>query len=107
MLCWTHQIGLKDHIRSKEIRKRAKVKPIVSHVTKQLLSWYGHIRRREPGDITGMVLDEDIPGKRLRGLPRIRWMDNIGRGMKTYGLDDEMAEERKVWSKLVETVDTH
>ena len=26
--------------------------------------------------------------------------------MKTYGLDDQMTEDRNVWSEMVETVDT-
>ena len=57
---WIHGIRLKDHIKSVEIRKRAKVKPIVAHVINRRLSWYGHIRRRDAGDITIMVRDKAI-----------------------------------------------
>ena len=104
---WIHGIRLLDHRKSVEIRKRAKVKPIVAHVINRRLSWYGHIRRRDTEDITRMVLETtDIPGKRPRGRPRIRWMDNIRRDMKIYGLDDQMTEDRKVWSNMVATVDT-
>ena len=96
---------MNDHIRSEQSRKRAKVKPIVfvALIAKRRLGLYGHIRRREPEDITRMVLDK---GKRPRGKPRIRWMDNIMIDMNTYGLDDQMMEDRKVWSKMVATVDT-
>ena len=52
-----HGISLKEHTRSEEIRKRAKV-------TKWRLSWYWHTRRRDTEDITRMVLDNDITGKR-------------------------------------------
>ena len=58
---------------------------IVAHVTKWHLSWYGHIRQRGP--ITRIVLDKGVPGKRLRGWSRIKWMDIIKRDMKTYDLD--------------------
>ena len=32
-------------------------------------------------------------------------MDNIRRDVKTYGLDDRMTEDRKVWSTRVAMVD--
>ena len=35
-------ISLQDHTRIEEIRKRAKVRPSVAHVTKRRLSWYRH-----------------------------------------------------------------
>ena len=44
-------------------RKGAKVKSIVGHFTKRRLSWYGHIRQRDPEDINATVLDRDIRGK--------------------------------------------
>ena len=50
MLRWNHGISLKDHVRSDEIRNRAKIKRIVAHVTKRILDWCGHIRRIYPED---------------------------------------------------------
>ena len=52
MLRWIQGISLKDHVRSEEIRKRLNVMPIVDQVTKRRLSWYGHIKRRKPEDMT-------------------------------------------------------
>ena len=46
MLRWIHGTSLKAT--SQDIQKRANVRPIV----KRRLSWYGHIRRRDPEDIT-------------------------------------------------------
>ena len=106
MLRWIQGIRLKDHVRSEEIRKRANVRLIVDQVTKRRLSWYGHIKRRKPEDMTRTVLDMEIPGKRPRGRPRIRWMDNIRRDMRLHGLDEYMTEDRKVWSTMVAKVDT-
>ena len=80
--------------------------PIVDQVTKRRLSWYGHIKRRKPEDMTRTVLGMEMPGKRPRGRPRIRWMDNIRRDMRLHGLDESMPEDRKVWSTMVAKVDT-
>ena len=49
-------------------------------------SWYGDMRRRDPEYITMIVPYKGISGKRHRGRPRIKWMDNIRRDMKTYDL---------------------
>ena len=76
--------------------------PIVDQVTKRRLSWYGHIKRRKPEDMTITVLDMERP----RGGPRIRWMDNIRRDMILYGLDESMTDDRKEWSTMVAKVDT-
>ena len=43
--------------------------------------------------------------KDTKGRPSIRWMDNIKREMREYGVDDQMTEDRKVWSNMVATVD--
>ena len=105
MLHWIQGISLKDRVRRDEIRKRLNVMPIVDQFTKRRLSWYGHIKRRKPEDMTRTVLDMEIPGKRRRGRPRIRWMDNIRRDMILHGLDTSMTVDRKVWSTLVAKVD--
>ena len=69
------------------------------------------IRRIDHEDITRMLLDKDISGRRHRGRPhrgrpRITWMVNIRRDVQTYGLDDQMTEDRKMWSNMVTMVDT-
>ena len=42
--------------------------------------------------MTRTLFDMEIPGKRPRGRPRIRWMDNIRRDMRLHGLDDRIQE---------------
>ena len=64
------------------------------------------INRRKPEHMTITVLDMEISGKRPRGRPRIRCMDNIRRDMRLHGLDTSMTEDRKVWSTMVAKVDT-
>ena len=70
------------------------------------ISYIMDINRRKPEHMTRTVLDMEISGKRPRGRPRIRWMDNIRRDMRLHGLDTSMTEDRKVWSTMVAKVDT-
>ena len=65
-----------------------------------------YIQSRKPEDMTITVLDMEIPGKRPRGRPRFRWMDNIRRDMRLHGLDEPTTEDRKVWSTMMAKVDT-
>ena len=66
-----------------EMRETAKAKPVVGpNVTKLRLGWYGDIRRRDPEDVSRMVLDKDaggLPGKRSRGV------DHASDGWKISG----------------------
>ena len=60
MLCWIQGISFKDICtRIEGIQKRSKVKLVVAHVSKWMLSWYGYIRRRDREDITRIVLDKE------------------------------------------------
>ena len=46
-------------------------------ITEKRLKWYGHVRRMKEEHIVRRMLDVDIPGKRRRGRPNLRWKDAI------------------------------
>ena len=43
----------------------------------ELVGLQGHIRRRDPGYFTRMLLDMDIPGKTHMNRPHFRWIDTM------------------------------
>ena len=61
------------------------------------LRWYGHVERREDDYVRKRVLRMEVPGRRKRGRPRRRWMDNIKADMLERGLQREDPQERAVW----------
>ena len=42
-----------------------------------MLKWYGHVLRREDEYVGKRVMGMEVPGKRRRGRPKRRWLDNI------------------------------
>ena len=41
------------------------------------LKWCGHVPRREDEYVGKRVMVMEVPGKRRRGRPKRRWLDNI------------------------------
>ena len=56
---------------------------------------YGHIRRREEDNVSRKIMDMVVPGKRRRGRPRRRWIDNNREDMSKYELTADMTENRQ------------
>ena len=65
------------------------------------LNWYGHIRRREEDNISRKMMDIVVPGKRRRGRPRRRWIDNNREDMIKYELTADMNENKQYWKVMV------
>ena len=51
--------------------------------------------RKEGEDTTKKMIT--VPGKRRRGRPKKRWLDNINEDMKEYNMTEDVAENLCVW----------
>ena len=40
------------------------------------MKWYRHVLRREENYVGKIVMAMEVPGKRRRGIPNRRWLDN-------------------------------
>ena len=76
MLRWMSGVTKMDRIRNERIRGTTKVGEISKKVQESRLKWYGHVSRREDEYVGKRVLGMEVPGKRRRGRPKRRWMDN-------------------------------
>ena len=68
-------------------------------ITEKRLKWYGHVRRMKEEHIVRRMLDVDIPGKRRRGRPNLRWKDVCKRNMTQAGLKEDNETKRAEWRK--------
>lgn len=94
-------IKLSDKISNKKIRKKTKIRDIITAVRLLKWNWAGHICRMDTNRWTKKVT-EWLPReeRRQRGRPKRRWDDVF---THKYGQEwRRMARDRKLWSQLGE-----
>ena len=89
----------RDKIRNEHIRGTTRVVQASKKITEKRLKWYGHVRRMKEEHIVRRMLDVDIPAKRRRGRPNLRWKDACKRDMTQAGLKEDNATNRAKWRK--------
>ncbi|KAK3546787.1 hypothetical protein QTP86_001620 [Hemibagrus guttatus] len=65
-----------DRIRNEYIRGTAHVGRLGDKVREARLRWFGHVQRRESEYIGRRMLDMELPGRRQRGRPKRRSVDD-------------------------------
>ena len=70
-------LTLRDRVRSTDIREELGVEPLLLHVERSQLRWFGHLIRMSPGRLPLEVFRARPTGRRPRGRPRARWRDYI------------------------------
>ena len=58
------------------------------------VQWYGHILRRDSGDVLKRTLDFEVAGRRGRGRPNMTWKRQVEEHVKQIGLKREDANDR-------------
>ena len=99
MLRWMCGVTRRDKIRNEHIGGTTRVAQASKKITEKRLKWYGHVRRMKEEHIVRRMLDVDIPGKKRRGRPNIRWENACKRDMTQAGLKEDNATNRAKWRK--------
>ncbi len=64
-----------DQINTNRLRELTRLEPIEKQIKLIKLKWFGHLKRRDTPAKT--ITEGFIPGKRSRGRPSWRWIDDI------------------------------
>ena len=80
MLRFSLGVTRMDKIRNEYIRGTAQVGRFGEKTREARLRWYGHVLRKDDGYIGRRMLRMELPGKRKRGRPKMRFMDVVERG---------------------------
>ena len=67
-----------DRVRNEEVRRRAEIeRELASRADQRVLRWFGHVERMEEYRMARRVLMGNVSGRRVRGRPRLGWMDGV------------------------------
>ena len=89
-----------DRVRNEEVRTRAGIeRELASRADQRVLRWFGPVERTDEYRITRRVLMAELSGGRVRGRPRLGWIDGVkvalgNRGM-TVEAERQFAKDRK------------
>ena len=108
MKCLRSLVGVSrmDRVRNEEVLRRAGIeRELASRADQRVLRWFGHVERKDEYRMARRVLMADVSGGRVRGRPRLGWMEGVkvaigNRGM-TVEAARQCAKDRKAWRALV------
>ena len=95
-----------DRVRNEEVRRRAGIEgELASRADQRVLRWFGHVERIDDYPMARRVLMAEVSGGRVRGRPRLGWMDGakvaLGNRRMTVEAARQCAKDRKAWRALV------
>ena len=95
-----------DRVRNEEVRRSAGIeRELATRADQRVLRWFGHVERMDEYRMTRRVLMEQVSGGRVRGRPRLGWMDGVKVALDNRGMTVEAAhqcaKDRKEWIALV------
>ena len=98
-------VTLRDRMRSADIRRELRVEKITSKIRTARLRWFGHVKRMDQDTWVKRAMEMEVDGRRARGRPTKRWMDNIREDMRIRGVREEEAQDRSRWRCKMQTPD--
>ena len=95
-----------DRVRNEDVRRRAGiVRELASRAGQRVLRWFLHVERMEEYHMARTVLLAKVSGGRVRGKPRLGWMDGAKVALGNTGMTVEAAQQcskdTKEWRALV------
>ena len=89
-----------EHVRKTITKHIGPYEDPLATVKRQKLKWYGHVTRSD--GLTKVILQGTVEGKRRRGRPKKKWIDNIAEWTgKSSAETQAMAHNRQEWRELM------
>jgi len=95
-----------NKIRKEVIRGKIGVTSIEDKIREGRLYWFGHISRRNMDASVRRCERIDRPDYRIsRGMPKKSLSKVIRHDLKTLRLEEDMAQDRRLWMSRIKVVD--
>ena len=96
MKCLRNLVGVSrmDRVRNEEVRRRAGIeRELASRADQKVLRWFGYVERMDEYRMAKRVLMAEVSGGRVRGRPRLGWMDGVKVALGNRGMTVEAARK--------------
>jgi len=92
-----------------ELHKLVENADIVRFMKSRMIAWLGHVMWMDDKRTRKRILKWRPKGKRIRGRPRKRWIEDIEEDMQTMGIRlwRKLCEEKAEWKRISEKAKTH
>ena len=99
LMRWMCGKKLIDQINIERLRQLSRLEPIENRIKSIKLKWFGHLKRRIIP--ARMICEGYIPGRRSRGRPSWRWIDDVILWTgKTIRELNAACRDRKEWRRI-------
>jgi hypothetical protein len=75
----------RDRIKNTHIREKLGMKDIQIQIKGNRLRWFRHVKRMDKHRIPKRLMEMKMTGKRPRGRPQTRWLDQVKRDTERRG----------------------
>ena len=90
--------GVMIEKRSQELVSLLGLKDILDGLARASgVRWYGHVLRRDSGDVLRRAMDFEVPGRRGHGRPKMTWKRQKEKHTNQIGLKRKNAIDRVKW----------
>ena len=83
-----------DRVRNEEVRMRAGIeRELDSRADQRVLRWFGLVERMDEHRMARRVMMAEVSGGRVRGRPRLGWLDGVKVALGNRGMTVEAARQ--------------
>ena len=96
MKCLRSLVGVSrmDRVRNEEVRRRAGIeRELASRADQRVLRWFGHVERMDEYRMARRVLMAEVSVGRVRGRPRLGWIDGVKAALGKRGMTVETTRQ--------------
>src|SRR3989441_935115 len=101
MVRWMSGVILKDRRTCEELRQGLGIERVERVVSRGRLTWYGHVELKNADDWVSKCRNLEVVGGIRKGRGKKTWIECVTTDMKKIGLKKEDAQNRSVWSSLI------
>ena len=77
------------------------VEDLEDRLRRARLKWFGHVRRREKGQILRRTVELKVMGKRLAGRLRKAWRQGVEEDLRCLNIREDIVDDRQQWRWLI------